>query len=156
MSPEPAVSPIDVAHARFRLAVDELAASIVGDDEASILSRVNSAGSALYALWLFQGVSGGRQVAWAGEDAERRNVVGLVYARGEAEHQQRHLAMAAGFGEAPFGLGPFGGGWLWSECPASRPSYGESQALYDEQVLWKSLPDPFERAAAWLGANPPR
>lgn len=64
--------------------------------------------------------------------------------------------MAAGFGEEPFGLGPFGGGWLWRECPASRPSYGESQALYDEQVLWKSLPDPFERALAWFRANPPR
>lgn len=82
---------------------------------------------ALYALRLLLGVSGREQVQWAGDDAERRNV-GLVHARGEADHRGgEHVAMAAGYGEVPCGLGPYGGGWPWRECPTDRPHYAESQ-----------------------------
>lgn len=154
MSPEPDSSPADVALFRLEQAIEGLKAAVASGYERRVLASLNEAGSALYSVWLFEEVRGRDQVAWAAEDPERRNVVGLVYARGEAEHQKKHVGMAAGFGEAPFGFGPFGGGWLWRECPTTRPAYASSQALYDEQVRWKSLAEPLERAYAWFVAHP--
>ncbi|WP_448255452.1 hypothetical protein [Microbacterium aurum] len=152
MTPDPTSTPTDVRLAALRIATAELIAAVESDDELTILARLNVAGSALYALWLLLGVNGLEQVQWAGDDAERRNVVGLVYARGEADHRGEHVAMAAGYGEAPYGLGPYGGGWMWRECPTARPQYAESQTLYDEQVLWRSVAEPFTRALAWFEA----
>ncbi|MEV8025901.1 hypothetical protein [Microbacterium sp. NPDC080220] len=148
-------TPTDVRIAALHIATAELVAAVESDDEVMILARLNVAGSALYALWLRLGIDGREQVQWAGDDAERRNVVGLVYARGEADHRGEHVAMAAGYGEAPYGLGPYGGGWLWRECPTDRPHYAESQTLYDEQVLWCPVAEPFIRALAWFEAHTP-
>lgn len=153
MTPEPLSTPTDVRLAALRIATAELIAAVESDDEVMILARLNVAGSALYALWLLLGVNGRDQVRWAGDDPARRNVVGLVYARGEADHRGEHVAMAAGYGEAPYGLGPYGGGWLWRECPTDRPLYRASQLLYDEQVCWCSVDGPFTRALAWFEAH---
>jgi hypothetical protein len=128
--------------------------AIEADDERVILTRTAEALGHVYALWSAYEVSGPKQVAWAGDDTEKRNVVGLVFARGEADHQGVHPAVSVGYGEAPYGLGPYGGGWLWRECPA-RPAYEESRHLYEEQALWEWIYDPLERALAWFRQNPP-
>ncbi|GGO66646.1 hypothetical protein GCM10010910_26550 [Microbacterium nanhaiense] len=54
--------------------------------------------------------------------------------------------MLAGYGEAPYGLGPYGGGWLWQPCPTKRTGYEESQRLYDEHVVWQPLIAPLRDA----------
>ncbi|WP_448261913.1 hypothetical protein [Microbacterium aurum] len=123
------------------------------NDEVAILTATNSALQALYALWNDLGIKGRDQVAWAGDDPERRNLVGLVYVRGEADHLGRHVAMMVGYGEAPYGCGPYGGGWLWRRCETQREAYRESQALYDEHVLWEPIVASLERAEAWFDTN---
>ena len=137
------------------MAINQLQGAVACGDELRILAGVNAAGQALYALWSLQGIKGRAQVRWAGDDPERQNIVGLVYARGEADHQGKHAAMAVGFGEAPFGKGPFGGGWLWRELPTERPDYLGSQALYEQQVQWQTVSVPFVRAQCWFDAHQP-
>jgi len=139
--------------AAMRMAIEELSEAIASGDEVTILAKTNLAGSALYSLWSLLGVSGLRQVEWAADDAERQNIVGLVYARGEAEHRGRHVAMAVGYGEAPYGRGPYGGGWLWRECATERPQYEQSQSLYESQVLWEPLVNPMVRAEQWFATH---
>ncbi|MDJ1115403.1 hypothetical protein [Microbacterium dauci] len=152
--PEPSFSTREIALAGLADASQAIRRAIDADDEASILTRTAEALGHLYALWSAYGVNGKQQVAWAASDVERRNVVAMVYVRGEVAHRGVHAAMAVGFGEGPYGVGPFGGGWLWRECPA-RPGYEASAVLYEEQALWCWVYEPLERALAWFATHEP-
>lgn len=153
MTPAPQSTPAAVKLAGLRAAIGELEVALRGNNELEILARLNLAMSALYGMWLLLKIKGHEQMAWAGEDADRRTIVGLVFVRGEAEHQGNHVAMSIGFGEGPFGYGPFGGGWVWRDCPTDRDAFRESKALYDELVLMRGISVPLRRALTWFEAN---
>ncbi|WP_440902524.1 hypothetical protein, partial [Actinosynnema sp.] len=155
MPPEPSASPREIRLRGLESAVSAIREAIDADDEQAVLTRTAEALSHVYGLWTAYGVSGRAQVAWAGNDPDRRNLVAMVYVRGEADHRGVHATMAVGFGEGPFGVGPFGGGWLWRECPP-RPGYQASATLYEEQALWRWVYEPLERALAWFRSNPPQ
>lgn len=155
MTPAPAVSPRDIRLSGMREAIAEVRAAVARNDEGGILRATNNASSNLYGLWTAYGIRGTKQVEWAGDDPEKRSLVGLVYARGEADHRQGHLAMAVGYGEAPYGRGAYGGGWMWQRLPTERESYAPSQKLYDAHVLWQSIPGPLDEALGWLERNAP-
>lgn len=152
MSPEPSTSPAAVRMATFRDAMDQLEEALRGTNEKKILAKINVAAAALYDVWSLLGVKSHQQVEWAGDDPERRNLVGLVFARGELTHQGQHAAMAAGLGEGRFGYGPFGGGWVWRDFE-SRPAFAASKTLYDEQVNGRSVLKPLRRALLFLEAD---
>lgn len=148
--PEPVVPPQVVRLEAFREKVRAVRDAVAADQELPILIATNDALFAFYALWNLLEVTSKNQVAWAGSDEQKQNLVALVYVRGETEHRGAHPAMAVGFGEAPFGCGVYGGGWMWRECPTSRSFFAESQRLYDSRVLWQGIAAPLEQAEHWF------
>ena len=159
MTPAPRSSPAAVKLAGLRAAIGEFESALRGKNELEILAKLNSAMSALYGMWLLLKIKGGQQVAWAGDDSDRRTIVGLVFARGEAEHQGSHVAMSIAIGEDPFGLVPFVGGWVWRDCATDRDAFRGSKVLYDERVRMRAISIPLRRALTWFEAdkvlNPP-
>ncbi len=90
--------------------------------------------------------------ARAEQDPRGRTTVALVNARGGKTHDLMDHGALLGFDEAPFGLGPFGGGWMW------RPYVDEKRPLrsqwFAERVEWQAVLIPFTDAAAWLAEQP--
>jgi hypothetical protein len=127
-----------------------------GDHELEILARLDSALSACYGVWELLKVNGRDQAAWAGADAERQNIVGLVFARGEATHQGTPAAVpdarASIFGAALL-PGLVGRAWVWAELGTHDSRYAASKHLYDRHLLERPVLSPLERALRWFEAE---
>jgi len=50
-----------------------------------------------------------------------RVVGALAFARGGKTHELLVAARAAGYGDLPYGAGPYGGGWVWRERETKAP-----------------------------------
>ena len=78
-------------------------------------------------------------------------VVGaLVLARGERTHRLVQFATTGGFGDLPYGMGPFGGGWIWKEHNWDDPDFKSRADWYEAKVRWRHLWTPLDEAHLWF------
>ena len=84
--------------------------------------------------------------------AELRGQVvgGLVLARGAQTHKLVTISTTGGFGDLPFGMGPFGGGWLWKDHSWAERDYAQRAAWYETKVQWRYLWVPLDEAWIWF------
>lgn len=74
----------------------------------------------------------------------------LALARGARTHNLVTVARTGGFGDLPYGMGPFGGGWIWKEHAWSSDAFARRSRWYDEHVKWRYLYNPLDDAWAWF------
>ena len=84
------------------------------------------------------------------ESTEGQSVGALALARGARTHRLVTMARSGGFGDLPYGMGPFGGGWIWKENTWHSEKFARRAAWYDERVRWRYLHNPLDDAWAWF------
>jgi hypothetical protein len=77
-------------------------------------------------------------------------VGGLAVARGAKTHNLVTFAQPGGFGDLPYGMGPYGGGWLWKEHTWSSPKMRQRAHWYEARVRWRYLWNPLDEAQYWF------
>lgn len=83
-------------------------------------------------------------------------VVGaLVLARGARTHRLVTFASRGGFGDLPYGMGPFGGGWIWKRYSRTDLDLQQRVAWYEARVRWRYLWTPLDEAGAWFMEHDP-
>lgn len=89
--------------------------------------------------------------------AERggEDVGALALARGAKTHELMTVATVGGFGDLPYGTGPYGGGWLWAHYTWTEPKFQTRAGWYAERVQSRHLWDPLDRAWWWFCMNLP-
>lgn len=106
-----------IAASRLLVADDNAPNTSITDAVACLLDAIYDACEALR-LALPKGTN---MDAHAVGDRDGETALALAFARGEKTHAVVKVGVNPGFGETPFGWGPFGGGWAWSPLMASRP-----------------------------------
>lgn len=85
-------------------------------------------------------------------EREGGHVVGaLALARGSHTHELVMFASRGGFGDLPYGMGPYGGGWVWTPRPSQEGKFALRATWYEEKVKWRMLWQPLHEASWWLG-----
>jgi len=79
-----------------------------------------------------------------------RSVGALALARGARTHHLVTVARTGGFGDLPYGMGPYGGGWIWKENVWNTHKFARRAAWYEQRVQWRYLHDPLDDAWAWF------
>lgn len=83
-------------------------------------------------------------------------VVGAIaLARGARTHRALVMARRGGFGDLPFGMGPFGGGWVWAEHDFAHPKAKKRAEWYADCVRYRYLHQPLEEAFRWFAERTP-
>lgn len=82
-------------------------------------------------------------------------VGGLVLARGARTHRLVTFATTGGFGDPPYGMGPYGGGWLWKQYSWSEPKLQQRAAWYRDRVQFRYLWTPLDKAWTWFWQRVP-
>ncbi|MEV8136215.1 hypothetical protein [Microbacterium aurantiacum] len=78
-------------------------------------------------------------------------VVGaLALARGARTHRLVTVAQPGGFGDLPYGMGPYGAGWLWAAHTWEAPVFRRRAQWYDDGVKWRYLHVPLDDAWKWF------
>jgi hypothetical protein len=94
--------------------------------------------------------------------AERDKVLGatrgysvgaLALARGERTHQLVTFASVGGFGDLPYGMGPFGPGWIWKRHSWSDDKLQDRAAWYKSRVSQRYLWVPLDEAWKWFSEH---
>jgi hypothetical protein len=141
---------------RFDIALASLREQLDSDDPHGVPDAIAPALDALYDLTEIVKTSRSTKEldALAEGDPRGRTTLALVCARGGKTHRQVDHGALVGFGEAPFGLGPFGGGWMWRPYVDPDPRRADRSRWFAELVEWHGVTDPFDDAAAWLAEQP--
>ncbi|MCC4908456.1 hypothetical protein [Microbacterium sp. cx-59] len=79
-----------------------------------------------------------------------QSVGALALARGARTHNLVTVARTGGFGDLPYGMGPYGGGWIWKEHTWNSEKFTRRACWYDERVRWRYLHNPLDDAWAWF------
>lgn len=79
----------------------------------------------------------------------------LVLARGARTHRLVSFAGPGGFGDLPYGMGPFGDGWIWKDHTWTDADFQLRARWYKERVRARYLWVPLEEAWVWFCANVP-
>lgn len=83
-------------------------------------------------------------------------VVGaLAFARDAKTHDIITVSRSAGYGELPYGAGPYGGGWVWREHTSAEPRFQTLAGWYGSVVQWTRLVAPLEDAYDFFADNEP-
>ncbi|MFP7761869.1 hypothetical protein [Marisediminicola sp. LYQ85] len=163
---DPATENVDGAVGAFALGVRalELASQRVrvaceGDDIDTAAIEVHFGLHAVYdlheALFTSRGIE-----STAGQDevygASRGEAAGaLVFARGGRTHELVTFATRGGFGDLPYGMGPYGGGWLWADYSSTQRAFRQRSEWYRDRVRYRYLWDPLDEAWAWFRQHAP-
>jgi hypothetical protein len=84
-------------------------------------------------------------------DREGGQVVGaLVLARAAKTHQLVSFPRRGGFLDLPYGMGPYGPGWIWSEHMWTDYRYLTRAAWYEKRVRHRLLWSPLDEALGWF------
>jgi hypothetical protein len=89
------------------------------------------------------------------ESTGGESVGALALARGARTHNLVTVARTGGFGGLPYGMGPFGDGWIWKETAWHADMFARRAAWYDQRVKWRYLHNPLDDAWAWFVARIP-
>lgn len=78
----------------------------------------------------------------------------LVLARGARTHRRVTFASAGGYGDEPYGMGPFGDGWIWQNYSREESKLQQRSEWYQKRVRGRYLWTPLEEAWWWYTSNP--
>ena len=74
----------------------------------------------------------------------------LALARGARTHRLVTMAQSGGYGDLPYGMGPYGGGWVWAAHTWESQIFRRRAQWYDERVRWRYLHVPLDEAWKWF------
>lgn len=77
-------------------------------------------------------------------------VGGLALARGQRTHQLVTFPRTGGFSDQPYGMGPYGPGWIWKQHKWSAPEHQQRAAWYNDRVSMRLLWVPLDEAWIWF------
>lgn len=83
------------------------------------------------------------------------SVGGLILARGAKTHRLVTFARPGGFPDRPYGMGPYGPGWIWKEYSWNEPKFQVRSSWYEKRVSSRMLWQPLDEAWWWFCENTP-
>lgn len=83
-------------------------------------------------------------------------VGGLILARGARTHHLVTFARTGGFGDHPYGMGPYGPGWIWKRYAHPDTAFEKRSAWYQARVAHRLLWTPLDEAWVWFLEHEPR
>ena len=75
---------------------------------------------------------------------------GLVLARGARTHQLVTFPTPGGFPDKPYGMGPYGPGWIWKDHNWTDHRDARRAAWYQKRVGGRLLWSPLDEAWGWF------
>lgn len=84
-----------------------------------------------------------------------RIVGALGFVRDAKTHDLITAARSAGYGELPYGAGPYGGGWVWREKTTDQPKFATRAAWYADLVQWRLVWEPLQDAYRFFDKHRP-
>ena len=77
----------------------------------------------------------------------------LALARGERTHQLVTFARTGGFGDLPYGMGPYGPGWIWKAHSWDAKKLQQRSDWYKSRVSMRYLWVPLDEAWLWFSEH---
>ena len=106
----------------------------------------------LWEIWRADKDAASRSEEASSSDAAK-TAAALAWARGKKTHEFVEWGQPRGFGEMPFGVGPFGGhDWRWGAYEGSDTR--DQSQWFHQFVATQAVVPPLETAAAWLRTRP--
>ncbi|MHA7170075.1 hypothetical protein ACX801_18170 [Arthrobacter bambusae] len=79
-----------------------------------------------------------------------QTVGALALARGARTHELVTFPRTGGFGDLPYGMGPYGPGWIWKEYSWPDQKVQQRAAWYKARVSRRLLWTPLDEAWLWF------
>lgn len=79
-----------------------------------------------------------------------QTVGALALARGARTHRLVTFPRTGGFGDLPYGMGPYGPGWIWKEHSWTDQNVQQRAAWYKTRVSQRLLWTPLDEAWLWF------
>lgn len=80
-------------------------------------------------------------------------VGGLALARSDRTHRLVTFTSLGGFGDLPYGMGPFGPGWIWKRHSWESARLRDRSAWYKSRVSQRYLWVPLDEAWTWFNEH---
>ncbi|MEC3853196.1 hypothetical protein [Paenarthrobacter ureafaciens] len=138
----------------LELASDRVKEACKGEDMDAAAIEAHFALHAVYdlheAYFIPRGVSATKDqdTIYSREDGQ---VVGaLAVARAARTHELVTFARTGGFPDKPYGMGPYGPGWIWKEHSWTDHRYTTRSIWHEKRVRHRLLWSPLDEAWGWF------